>query len=126
MMPAFAQYIHLAARVKPDDAPHAAPAKAKLTKAMKLEYVRRWQLSGMGKKEFAREHGIAKNSLLHWTQGRSLEEAGKVRPHSQETKDKALALHAEGKSRRAIGSELGLSDTTVRDWITNNKRKGLE
>ena len=122
-MPAFARYVWLASRVKPDSYEAAAPTRAKLTKAQKLEYVRRWQLSGMDKRAFAREHGIAKNSLLHWTQGRSLEEAGKVRPHSQETKDKALALHAEGKSRRAIGSELGLSDTTVRDWIANFKRE---
>lgn len=66
MMPAFAQYIHLAARVKPDNSAHAAPTKAKLTKAEKLAYVKRWRQSGMERGEFSQACGISKNALSKW------------------------------------------------------------
>lgn len=75
-MPAFAQYIHLAARVKPEPIETDNQRKERYTRLSpdeKRSLVAKWKASGMSKERFAKAHKVSHTTFHKWTKGEAIE-----------------------------------------------------
>jgi transposase-like protein len=125
-MPAFAKYIYLAARVRPEPtSTQVGETGSKgMTTAEKLAHVERWRKSGGTKREFAKALGVTEFTFREWTQGRSLGQHGMTNVTAPEIREKALKLYRAGSTGGKIAKEMGIPEGTVRGWVTAWRQEG--
>lgn len=44
----------------------------------------------------------------------------------QQKRERAAALHTEGKSYRGIAAELGVPKSTIQDWLQSSSRRSMD
>ena len=119
-MPAFARYIHLLASAEPKKPVSQAP-----TKEEKLRLVQEWMDAGMSQRQFAEERGIDRGTFGNWCRGAYLGEHGKNNSHTSAKKSDALEMAKQHIRPIEISRRTGVHHGTVRNWLTDWRKKGL-
>lgn len=123
-MPAFARYVYLAARVKPEAEQTQEIGRRNLTTEDKLAHVEAWKRSGLTKRDYAKRIGVTDNTFMKWAHGKALGEHGQNSARPQETRNKALELYRSGVGPTKIAEALQVPQATVYGWVGVWKLEG--
>jgi len=124
-MPAFAKYIWIASRVRPEAQGAEAIGRRNLTTEDKQKHVATWKRLRLTKIDYAKRIGVSERTFAAWTAGKSLGEHGQNSARPTETRSKALEMYRQGIGPRAISRALGIPEGTVYGWVGLWKLEGV-